>query len=202
MENTQGRVQEKRTAADDGIYAHLEKCVTRMELIFKERDMRGQHKHLKNSVGLDGRQAGGQEFVKERLEWFTAEDRGRDSPTVGEVLLLSPQRSIFHMNPSIFEEVKQRDRRHRQPETRYTCGRHQHWRRLEWQQGGWTTRRRRAILHYGQSYSTSTAQTSPDRYRTLPRHPLRRVERGGGAQDGNMPPSKSSTRRCVGSIQP
>ena len=44
-----------RTAVDEGIHAHLERYVTRLEEMYEERDMRGLHKHLKKSVGLGGR---------------------------------------------------------------------------------------------------------------------------------------------------
>ncbi len=37
--------------------------MTELEAIYKDRDMRGLYQHLKRSVGLGGRQAGGQQFV-------------------------------------------------------------------------------------------------------------------------------------------
>ena len=48
-----------RTADDEGIHAHLERYVTRLEAMYEERDMRGLYKHLNKSVGLGGRQSGG-----------------------------------------------------------------------------------------------------------------------------------------------
>ena len=50
-------------AVETGIYAHLDKYVAELEAVYKDRDMRGLYKHLKRSVGLSGRQAGGQQFV-------------------------------------------------------------------------------------------------------------------------------------------
>ena len=54
-----------RTAVDEGIHAHLERYVTRLEEMYEERDMRGLYKHLKKSVGLGGRQSGGEQYVKD-----------------------------------------------------------------------------------------------------------------------------------------
>lgn len=51
------------TAVETGIHAHLDGYVTELEAIYKDRDMRGLYQHLKRSVGLSGRQAGGQQFV-------------------------------------------------------------------------------------------------------------------------------------------
>ena len=54
-----------QTAVDTGIYAHLERYVSELEAIYADRDMRGMYKHLKRSVGLSGRQAGGQPFIQD-----------------------------------------------------------------------------------------------------------------------------------------
>ena len=54
-----------RTAVDEGIHAHLERYVTRLEAMYEDRDMRGLYKHPKKSVGLGGRQSGGQQYVKD-----------------------------------------------------------------------------------------------------------------------------------------
>ena len=51
--------KEVRTTVDEGIHAHLERYVTRLEAMYEDRDMRGLYKHLKKSVGLGGRQSGG-----------------------------------------------------------------------------------------------------------------------------------------------
>ena len=52
-----------RAAIDEGIHAHLERYVTRLEALYEDRDLRGLYKHLKKSVGLGERQSGGQEFI-------------------------------------------------------------------------------------------------------------------------------------------
>ena len=57
--------KEVRTAVDEGIHVHLERFVTRLEAMYEERDMRGLYKHLKKSVGLGGKQSGGQQYVKD-----------------------------------------------------------------------------------------------------------------------------------------
>ena len=54
-----------RTAVDEGIHAHLERCVTRLEAMYEVCDVRGLYKHLKKSVGLGGRQSGGRQYVKD-----------------------------------------------------------------------------------------------------------------------------------------
>ena len=54
-----------RTAVDEGIYAYLERCVTRLEAMYEDRDLRGLYKHLKKSVGPGGRQSGGQQYIKD-----------------------------------------------------------------------------------------------------------------------------------------
>ena len=55
-----------RTSVDEGIHAHLERYVTRLEAMYEERDMRGLYKHLKKSVGLGGRQSGGSSILRTR----------------------------------------------------------------------------------------------------------------------------------------
>ena len=42
---------------------HLRRYVTELEAVYQRRDMRGLYQHLKRSTGLNGRQAGGQQFV-------------------------------------------------------------------------------------------------------------------------------------------
>ena len=49
-----------RTAVDEGINAHLDRYVTRLEAMYEERNMRGLYKHLKKSSGIGGRQSEGQ----------------------------------------------------------------------------------------------------------------------------------------------
>ena len=53
-----------RTAVDEGIHAHLESYVTRLETMYEDRDLRGLYKHFKISVGLGGRQSRGQQYIK------------------------------------------------------------------------------------------------------------------------------------------
>ncbi|CAM9714857.1 unnamed protein product, partial [Pylaiella littoralis] len=52
-------------AIDAGINAHLERYVAKVERLYEERDMRGLYKHLKGSVGLDGRPSEGQQFIQD-----------------------------------------------------------------------------------------------------------------------------------------
>ncbi|CAB1110223.1 unnamed protein product [Ectocarpus sp. CCAP 1310/34] len=50
-------------AVQTGKYAHLDRYVTDLEAIYKDHDMKGLYQRLKRSVGLSGRQAGGQQSV-------------------------------------------------------------------------------------------------------------------------------------------
>ena len=52
-------------AVDEGIHAHLERYVTRLQAMYKDRDLRGLYKPLKKSVGLGGKQSGGQQYIKD-----------------------------------------------------------------------------------------------------------------------------------------
>ena len=49
-----------RTAVDESIHTHLERYVTGLEAMRENRDSRGLYKYLKKSMGLDGKQSGGQ----------------------------------------------------------------------------------------------------------------------------------------------
>ena len=40
-----------RAAVDEGIHAHLERYVTRLEALYEDRDLRGLYKHLKKLAG-------------------------------------------------------------------------------------------------------------------------------------------------------
>ena len=94
------------TAVDEGIYAHLERYVTRLEAMYEDRDFRGLYKHLKKSVGLGGRQSGGQQYIKDEngvLMRDKAEILQRWARFFGTLLnTKSPK-----LNPAIIEEVQQ-----------------------------------------------------------------------------------------------
>ena len=96
-----------RTAVDEGIYAHLERYVTRLEAMYEDRDLRGLYKHLKKSVGLGGRQSGGQQYIQDEngvLLRDKAEILQRWARFFGTLLnTKSPK-----LNPAIIEEVQQR----------------------------------------------------------------------------------------------
>ena len=96
-----------RAAVDEGIHAHLERYVTRLEALYEDRDLRGLYKHLKKSVGLGGRQSGGQQYIKDEngvLLRDKAEILQRWAWFFGTLLnTKSPK-----LNPAIIEEVQQR----------------------------------------------------------------------------------------------
>ena len=55
--------KEVKAAIATGIYDHLERFATELEVLCQERDVQGQYRHVKRSTGLGGRQAGGQQFI-------------------------------------------------------------------------------------------------------------------------------------------
>ena len=96
-----------RTAVDEGIHAHLEGYVTRLEAMCEDRDLRGLYNHLKKSVGLDGRQSGGQQYIKDEngvLLREKAEILQRWARFFSTLLNTKPPK----LNPAIIEEVQQR----------------------------------------------------------------------------------------------
>ena len=96
-----------RTAVGEGIHAHLKIYVTRLEVMYEDRDLRGLYKHLKKSVGLGVRQSGGQQYIKDKNDVLLrskAEILQRWARFFGTLLnTKSPK-----LNPAIIEEVKQR----------------------------------------------------------------------------------------------
>ena len=95
-----------RTAVDEGIHAHLERYGTRLEAMYEDRDLRGLYKHLKKSVGLGGRQSGGQQYIKDEngvLLRDKAEILQRWARFFSTLNIKPPK-----LNPAIIEEVQQR----------------------------------------------------------------------------------------------
>ena len=56
---------EVKTVIATSVYAHVDRYVTDLEAIYENRDMQRQYEHLKRLVGLSGKQAGVQQFIKE-----------------------------------------------------------------------------------------------------------------------------------------
>ena len=96
-----------RTAVDEGIHAYLERYVARLEAMYEDRDLRGLYKPLKKSVGLGGRQSGGQQYTKDEngvLLRDKAEILQRWARFFDTLLnTKSPK-----LNPDIIEEMQQR----------------------------------------------------------------------------------------------
>ena len=96
-----------RTAVDEGIHAHLERYVTRLEAMYEDRDLRDLYKHLKKPVVLGGRRSGGQQYTKDEncvLQRDKAEILQRWARSFSTLLnTKSPK-----LNPAIIEEVQQR----------------------------------------------------------------------------------------------
>ena len=96
--------KEVRTAVDESIHTHLERYVTGLEAMCENRDSRGLYKYLKKSMGLDGKQSGGQQYIKDEngvLLTDKAEILQRWARFFSTLLnTKSPK-----LNPAIIEEV-------------------------------------------------------------------------------------------------
>ena len=96
-----------RAAIDEGIHAHLERYVTRLEALYEDRDLRGLYKHLKKSVGLGGRQSGGQQFIKDE-HGVLLRDKTAILQRWGRFFSTLLNTKSPKLNPAIIEEVQQR----------------------------------------------------------------------------------------------
>ena len=99
--------KEVRAAIDKGIEVHLEEYLAELETLLRHRDMRGLYKHLKMTVGLCGRETGGQQAIKDE-NGNLLRDKGdtlrRWERFFGNLLnTKSPA-----LQPSIVEKVQQR----------------------------------------------------------------------------------------------
>ena len=181
-----------RTAVDEGIYAHLERYVTRLEAMYKDRDLRGLYKQLKKSVGLGGRQSGGQQYIKDEygvLLRVRAEILQRWARFFGTPLnTKSPK-----LNPAIIEEVQQRPAA---ATTRYSVplGRLQRWRKQDEKSGGCTTGKRLALTPSWQSYSRSMNPPSPSFSNVSMPFLSKCGQEEKSHNSGKTPPSRCSTR--------
>ena len=96
-----------RAAIDEGIHADLERYVTRLEALYEDRDLRGLYKHLKKSVGLGGRQSGGQQFIKDE-SGVLLRDKAEILQRWGGFFSTLLNTKSPKLNPVIIEEVHQR----------------------------------------------------------------------------------------------
>ena len=96
-----------RTAIDEGIHAHLERYVTRLEAMYEGRDLRGLYKHLKKSVGLGGRQSGGQQYIEDE-NGVLLRDKGEILQRWARFFSTLLNTKSLKLNPAIIEEVQQR----------------------------------------------------------------------------------------------
>ena len=95
-----------RKSVDEGIHAHLERYVTRLEAMCEEHDMRGLYKHLKKSVGLGGRQLGEQQYVKDE-NGFLLKDKGEILQRWARFFSTLLNTKSPKLNPAMIEEVQQ-----------------------------------------------------------------------------------------------
>ena len=96
-----------RTTVDESIHTHLERYVKRLEAMDEERDMRGLYKHLKKSVGLGGRQSGGQQYVKDE-NGVLLRDKGEILQRWARFFSTLINTKSPTLDPAIIEEVQQR----------------------------------------------------------------------------------------------
>ena len=75
--------------------------------MYEDRDMKGLHKHLKKSVGLGGRQSGGQQFVKDE-NGVLLRDKGEILQRWARFFSTLLNTKSPKLNPTIIEEVQQR----------------------------------------------------------------------------------------------
>ena len=93
-----------RTAVDEGIHAHLERYVTRLEAMYEDRDLRGLYKHLNKSVGLGGRQSGGQQYIKDE-NGVLLRDKAEILQRWARFFSILLNTKSPKLNPTIIEEV-------------------------------------------------------------------------------------------------
>lgn len=86
-------------AAEGGVFAHLDRYVTELEAVYKDRDVRTPYQHLIRRVGISGRQAGGLRFVADENEKRTAPKQGRHPAAVGEIFRHPSQQQVPHSEP-------------------------------------------------------------------------------------------------------
>ena len=96
-----------RTTVDEGIHAHLETYVTRLEAIYEDRDLRGLYKHVKKSVSLGGGQSGGQQYVKDE-NGVLLRDKAEILQRWARFFSALVNTKSPKLNPAIIEEVQQR----------------------------------------------------------------------------------------------
>ena len=75
--------------------------------MYANRDMRGLYKHLKKSVGLGGRQSGGQQYVKDE-NGVLLRDKGEILQRLARFFSTLLNTNSPKLNPAIIEEVQQR----------------------------------------------------------------------------------------------
>ena len=179
-----------RTAVDEGIHAHLERYVTRLEAMYEDRDLRGLYKHLKKSVGLGGRQSGGQQFIKDENGVFLR-DKAEILQRWARFFSTLNTKST-KLKPAIIECSN--DRQPQPPEIRYRLDPLQRWRREDEQSGGCTTGKRLTLTPSWQSYSRSMNPPSPS-FSNVSMPFLSKCGLEGKSHiSGKTPPSRCSTR--------
>ena len=74
--------------------------------MYKNHDMRGLYKHLNKSVGLGGRQSGGQPYVKNE-NGVLLRDKGEILERLARFFSTLLNTKSPKLNPAIIEEVQQ-----------------------------------------------------------------------------------------------
>ena len=74
--------------------------------MYEDRDLRGLYKHLKKSVGLGGRQSGGQQFIEDEND-VLLRDKAEILPRWARFFSTLLNTKSTKLNPAIIEEVQQ-----------------------------------------------------------------------------------------------
>ena len=91
----------------EAILEAAQTVLPRLEALYEDRDLRGLNKHLKKSVGLGGRQSGGQQFIKDE-HGVLLRDKAAILQRWGRFFSTLLNTKSPKLNPAIIEEVQQR----------------------------------------------------------------------------------------------
>ena len=82
-----------RGVIDAGLHAYFEGYLGETERLLADNDQRGFYKHLKGTVGLDGRKARSEQFITDE-DSTLLKDKVRTLKTMGGVFRYPPEHEI------------------------------------------------------------------------------------------------------------
>ena len=95
-----------------GLYAHFEEYLAELERCLERNDQRGFYKHLKRTVGLEGRKAGGEQFIRDE-DGTLLRDKGRIRERWARFFHTLLNTKSPKLDPTISEQFPQRPVAHR-----------------------------------------------------------------------------------------